>query len=411
MLQQITCGLASTCIYNTFYQKSVPVYLSIYLSIKYILIFNDHTSRRGIMLKNISLIIIIMFSQLSTVYASNNLSVSFVNPYPLHEFWRSVEGSMKNAAKDLGVKLRVYRTEFLDRFSYKSMALQAISDQPKYLVLQAKYGIMNDIMIAAQKKNVKIIVFNSGLSGADITKIGEPRDKYSVYLGSLLPDEVSASQLLTLELIKEARNRKGVEQKDKIEIIGINGSFETSVAKLRQLGLEKEVSKHNDVVINQIVPTNWTAEGAREKSLVLYKRYPKTSIFWTAAAILGMEVKKISDQVITGGFDWTSQTLEAIKDGTYVAAVGGHFMEGAWVLIMAHDHFHGEDFSVLGTNLSSKMSIITAHNNDFVSSIILNTEKMEQIDFKRFSRVYGLKGMPYQFDVNIALKSDKSSEL
>jgi ABC-type sugar transport system substrate-binding protein len=59
---------------------------------------------------------------------------------------------------------------------------------------------------------------------------------------------------------------------------------------LRKQGLERAVKGREDVRLNQIVFANWSKKLSSIKMKALYKRYPQTSIFWTASDLMAIGV-------------------------------------------------------------------------------------------------------------------------
>ncbi len=48
--------------------------------------------------------------------------------------------------------------------------------------------------------------------------------------------------------------------------------------------------------------------------------------------------------ILFGGCGWYAPAIKKVQDGTLATTVGGHFMEGGWVMVLIHDYHHGRDF-------------------------------------------------------------------
>ena len=67
---------------------------------------------------------------------------------------------------------------------------------------------------------------------------------------------------------------------------------------------------------------------------------------------------------MVGGIDWNLEAIQSIQKGQMTASMGGHFMEGGWVMVLLYDYFNGVDFVDEGVAMKSKMSAITQANAD-----------------------------------------------
>jgi hypothetical protein len=102
--------------------------------------------------------------------------------------------------------------------------------------------------------------------------------------------------------------------------------------------------------------------------------------------------------VRVGGIDWTPPSLQAVREGRMVATLGGHFLEGAWALVLLHDFHHGRDFAAEGLDWRTQMVPIT---RDTVDTFLrfLEGGDWEWIDFRAFSRVANPALKHYDFSL------------
>lgn len=74
-----------------------------------------------------------------------------------------------------------------------------------------------------------------------------------------------------------------------------------------------------------------------------------------------------------------------MKSGELSVAAGGHYVDGAWVMVLLHDYFHGRDFAEEGVQKITKMAIVTQDNvGHYLSRLTdekLLAENIERIDF------------------------------
>ncbi|MEE4242861.1 MAG: hypothetical protein V2I36_15440 [Desulfopila sp.] len=81
--------------------------------------------------------------------------------------------------------------------------------------------------------------------------------------------------------------------------------------------------------------------------------------------------------------------------------VGGHFMDGAWVLVLLYDYHHGRDFYL--EHLQSQM-LPLKQDNVVQYQQLLNREEWPRIDFTQFSKVHNPHLQKYDFSVAAVLR-------
>lgn len=138
----------------------------------------------------------------------------------------------------------------------------------------------------------------------------------------------------------------------------------------------------------------WQRELAQQQTVTLMQRYPDTSVFWSASDWMALGVadslthQGVKQKFCIGGFDWLPLMLEAIYHNRVDASIGGHFLMGAWAMVMISDHFHhtqqtGKGYTIGSVNL--EMGLVSHENVENVTRII-QPEFWKQVDFEQFSR-------------------------
>ena len=337
---------------------------------------------------------------------------------PKNDFWNTVTNFMKAAAADLGIEIRVHY-EYKERKNLESYLnlKKDIAEKkvPDYLVMPyIRGGASDKILDLAEKANIKTLIFNTDIPEKDRRKIGQPRGKFSNWIGHIHPDDMKAGFDLANALIKAARKKAKASTTTKIEVIGISGEYVSSAALLRNNGLKSAVKENGDV-LRQIIFADWNKEIATKKTKTLMDRYPNASVFWAASDSMSLGIiesikssgKTPGKQIMSGGVDWMPDALEAIRDGHMTASIGGHFMEAGWIMVMLYDYHHGKDFAESeGLNIQSRMNIIDQSNvEDYLK--YFKDRKWEKIDFKKLSKVLNPKIKKYDFSLNTILKQLK----
>jgi hypothetical protein len=96
------------------------------------------------------------------------------------------------------------------------------------------------------------------------------------------------------------------------------------------------------------------------------------------------------------GINTSTEALNAVKSGRLTALAGGHFIAGAWALVMLYDYHHGRDFADEGLELNRSMF---AQFDAVLADRYLERfgRGFQGVDFRRFSKVLNPKLKRYDF--------------
>jgi len=108
--------------------------------------------------------------------------------------------------------------------------------------------------------------------------------------------------------------------------------------------------------------------------------------------------KRPGENIFVGGLNWSTEALEKIVNGTMVTSIGGHFMQGAWAMVLIHDYHKGLDFEDLGFEFTAPMTVIDQTNVARYLEIF-GDQNWDKIDFKKFSRWENKPQKIYQFQL------------
>ncbi|MEH6561138.1 MAG: substrate-binding domain-containing protein [Marinobacter sp.] len=208
--------------------------------------------------------------------------------------------------------------------------------------------------------------------------------------------QASAATGRTLTAILEQKSQRLglIEPGQPLPLFALSGTLDSSAAKGRQQGLMETVDANRTRLL-QLVDAQWDRQLAKDKSLVLLKRYPQVAAIWSASdgmALGAIEAAKLAGRrpgkdVLVGGVDWEPEALESIRSGELAVSLGRHFMGGGLALLLLHDYHYGFDFSddksppVLGYQLKPA----SLDNVDTVEQV-MDPEHWQNVDFRRFSR-------------------------
>jgi hypothetical protein len=176
------------------------------------------------------------------------------------------------------------------------------------------------------------------------------------------------------------------------------------------------VSERDDALLLQVVSADWSFEEAARKTPLLLRRYPEATVIWTASDAMALGAldsleplgREPGTDILVGGANWEPLALDAVRRGELVATVDGHFLEGAWVMVLLHDHHHGLDFARERVEWRSEMLLINRENQARCLAFLEDSRKWETVDFRAFSKAEnpGLSRYTFSFEALLALPAD-----
>lgn len=272
----------------------------------------------------------------------------------------------KAAATDLGIDLEVVMADDARKDILDSVRRRIESgDTPDFAIVINTRAIAGEVLTYLDQHGVRSFLFNAGLSPAEQETYGRPREKLKSWIGQIIPDDERAGYQLARYLIEEARK---TSEGETIRILAFTGAYANSAAAARVNGLKRAVGEAPDAELLQIVSTRWSADLAEQKYKLLMQRYEDADIAWTASGEIARGVlrgvKARGDEILVGGMDWTPDILAEIDSGSLAAAMGGHFIDVAFVLSALKAFYEGRDFAKGGHGASapSYLDILTPAN-------------------------------------------------
>jgi len=338
--------------------------------------------------------------------ADKPIRVTFLAPSLMEKdsFWEDYVSFMKVAAKSLGIDLTVMAAK--DRFGVQDNAIKALSRAQKtdYLVYIYQAENTLDVLARSEKAGVKSFITNTDVVPTERYQAGHPREDFSQWIGHIFPDDVLAGRQLVEKLLERAADLNMAASDGRFHVVGIGGSRDSTASTFREKGFRNALAESPDAALDQYVLANWDPVIAHEKAGHLLEIHPKANIYWTASDGMALGVVDAMEEVgaipgkdyLTGGIDWSPEGLEAVRNGKMVATIGGHFVEGAWVLALIYDYHHGKDFATSGVTMRSHMGLIDRDNaQSFLS--FLDRNNWKKIDFKRFTKAHNPNLKEYDF--------------
>ncbi|GGD79009.1 ABC transporter substrate-binding protein [Lacimicrobium alkaliphilum] len=321
----------------------------------------------------------------------NAVEVLFVSPSsPEDPFFSRVELYTNMAAESLNLHVETIYGGGHRIYQHQELNKRLQVSRPDYLVLQIFSGSGEPLFeLLSQYPDMNVITLERLLLKDESDAIGLPGEKHRNWIGEIYIDNQTASRKLSRHLLKVCKEQA---EKNRNGVVGLNG-FHGYEADSREAGLKQAITAQSAFRLNQVVNAKWQRELAQQQTATLMQRYPDTSIFWSASDWLALGV---SDALINGGFkqkfciggfDWLPEMLDAIKQQKVNASVGGHFMMGAWAMVMISDHLNFSRRESKNYNMGSvkmEMGLATRENAETVSRL-LQPEFWKEVDFHRFS--------------------------
>ncbi len=331
-------------------------------------------------------------------------------------FWPKQEAFMQAACQGLNIQCIVYYSDD-NQFEMKRQIELATTGPNKVdavIFHNYKQQGLSFIQIA-NNNNVASFLINTPLTEHDYQIAGKPREKYTYWLGEMIPDDEFAGFLTASKIIAATLNYDSYfpgKSGKKVHMIAINGTVSDGATIEREKGLRRALkANHNTILYQYFTTRDWSLDDATSKYIGALKRYPHVNAIWAGDDDIALAIiKKAKKLHLTAGKDyfiagigWSGKSIDAIKNGELIVDVGGHFLEAAWATILLYDYFHGIDFQNEGFQMRSPMFPIYKNNIDDITSLFYAL-KENRIDFTSFSKFHHPELTHYQFQLNKILQ-------
>lgn len=335
-------------------------------------------------------------------------SVAFINPGKSDEvYWVTAAQGMQAAAHSLGMtfEVRYAQREPLKTLEIaREMVARPVGKRPDYIVVTDDYSVADRLLAIIDPAGVKTFLAYSSIPVDQRGGIGSPRGKYKGWLGSLEPRAEDAGYLTARALIERGKREKAFGPDGKLHMLAIAGDRSTPSSINRNQGMRRVVAEAPMVVLEEEVYAAWTREIAAQQAESLYRRYPDVKLVWAGndlmafGAMTAWEKRggKPGVDAWFSGINTSTEALEAVKSGRLTSLAGGHFITGAWALVMIYDYHHGRDFADEGLELRRPMF---AEFTPLLADRYIErfSGGFDGVDFSRYSKVRNPKLKRYNF--------------
>jgi ABC-type sugar transport system substrate-binding protein len=335
-------------------------------------------------------------------------SVAFINPGKSDEtYWVTAAQGMQAAAHSLGMtfEVRYAQREPLKTLEIaREMVARPAGKRPDYIVVTDDYSVADRLLAIIDPAGVKTFLAYSSIPVDQRGGIGSPRGKYKGWLGSLEPQAEDAGYLTARALIERGKKERAFGPDGKLHMLAIAGDRSTPSSINRNQGMRRAVAEAPMVVLEEEVYAAWARENAAQQAESLYRRYPDVKLVWAGndlmafGAMAAWEKRggKPGVDAWFSGINTSTEALEAVKSGRLTSLAGGHFITGAWALVMIYDYHHGRDFADEGLELRRSMF---AEFTPLLADRYIErfSGGFDGVDFSRYSKVKNPKLKRYNF--------------
>lgn len=312
-------------------------------------------------------------------------------------YWPETHRIMQSAAYSLNVELEIYEFDVSDRFAKVTAGVERLRNEPlpDAAVFSVAFGQAQPLMKAAEESGIPFYL-HGPLFPDELEQIGfYPQQEYQNWIGYFNEDEEAKGYILAQYLISAARSTSGIaKDTQEIFVAGINGDRSWYGSILRESGLRRAVDEYQDVELLQMVYTRWLPEEGQAMADRLLRRYPHTTVLWSASDQLAIGAAQAirrhelftGNSIHSGGLDLSIAGLDAVLQGELTATVANTRLLWAQVIIDLYDFLRGVDVtSYTGSELSFPPVIATSSNAAEIQDSI---SRFEELDFHRFSRFH-----------------------
>jgi ABC-type sugar transport system substrate-binding protein len=335
-------------------------------------------------------------------------SIAFINPGRSNEmYWVTATQAMQAAARNLGVTLEVHyaKREPLNTLQIaREIVARPVINRPEYVVITDEYGVADQLLSILDPAGVKTFLAYGSMPTDLRSDVGLPRSKYKGWLGSLDPRAEDAGYLTMRALIERGKKQKAFAPGDKLHVLAIAGDGLTPTSIDRNQGMQRALAEEPNIVLEQQIYAGWSREKADDETRWLYQRYPDAKLIWAGNDVMALGAMAAWEKrgghpgvdAWFSGIDTSTEALEGIKSGRLTSLAGGHFITGAWALVMLYDYHRGRDFADEGFELRRPIFVeITPELAERYFERF--SGGFDTVDFGRYSKVKNPQLTRYNF--------------
>ena len=282
------------------------------------------------------------------------------------------------------------------------------------MIFSNEYSVAPSILRELDGSGIKVFMAFSGIQDDLRDQVGVPRERFPFWLGSLGSNAEDAGYLTARALIQAAAKKpQWRDANSKWQMLAIAGNRSTPSSIARNRGMRKAVLEAaGQVELMQEVYAEWRQDKAQEQAHVLFKRYPQARLVWAGTDLMAFGAMEAWAQqggrpgkdALFSGINTSRAAFEKLRSGELTALAGGHFLVGAWAMVMLFDYHHGVDFASEG--LESEVSTFKLFDKSSSRQFEkrFGSQNTATLSFKSFSKRLNPKLRSYDFDIDKLLR-------
>ena len=341
--------------------------------------------------------------------------IYFINPGHRDEtFWRQAGEAMQAAADSLGMG---FSQDFAGRDPERALALgravaaRPAAQRPDYVLLVNEKATLVANARVLSAAGIKSFAAFSGLLRQEQARFAPRRAPLQQLLGSLEPKAEDAGYLTAKALIARGLQDAPRGADGRLHLLALAGDRSTTISIARNNGLLKALAEHrSEVVMDAMLSTDWKRELARQHSKRHLQKHGDTALIWCGTDLIAFGAldaaratgRRPGRDLHVSGINTSAEAMQALVDGQLSALAGGHFLAGAFAMVMLYDHHRGRDFASEGLALEHPMFL------DFDAErarryLARFGSKTPALDMRPFSKVLNPQLTNYRFAVKALL--------
>lgn len=360
------------------------------------------------------LLVFLLTSSLSVGANADHPSgrVTFINPgFENNGFWKSVTDTMKEAADQLGFELELH---YADRqwplMVEKAEAVIRKPAETDFLILVNEHQQAGDLLDRADKAGIPTLMLLNSLTEEQLKHYGLPRQKLKNWLGSITPDNEIAGYEMAKSLAVGSHSGDGVA------MLTLAGDNATPASIYRLNGLDRALKEYPTLSELRRISVNWSDAEAYERTLLWLETGQPLSAVWAAndpialGAIRAIRAKGLrpGTDVLVSGLNWSPEAIGSVLRGEMTLTHGGHFLAGAWAMVILYDYVHGHDFASIDSQISFPMTPIDNSNAQRYLDLFGSSD-WSKVEFQKFSLTDMRQKSNYDFSLAKLIENASTS--
>ncbi|WP_297009987.1 ABC transporter substrate-binding protein [Thalassospira sp.] len=334
--------------------------------------------------------------------------IAFINPgYGDRGFWKDVRDTMQAAADQFGFQLTVFDS---DRdwamMAESANRVFAMNPPPDYIIAVNEHQQGTRIVLEAQERGIPVLMLLNDLTEEQKKRYGRPGAELTTWIATLVPDNERAGFEIAQSLITAARDADRGRIPENICLLSLTGDSVTPASLLRIDGLDTALERYPVLREQRRLVANWSFEEAYRRTADWLETDGCLDAVWAANDNIALgaikaieEAGKIPGQeVFVGGLNWSAEGLESVAAGKMTMTHGGHFLAGAWIMVLLKDYLEGVERLRDNPEVFFRMQAVTPENLQ-VYQRVLGERDWDKIDFSQFSLVNNPEQRDYQFGI------------